>query len=42
MLALRIKGVEGETFNIATGVATTINQLIMAKRRIALQIRLRR
>jgi len=27
MLALRIKGVEGETFNIATGVATTINQL---------------
>jgi UDP-glucose 4-epimerase len=27
MSALRIKGVEGETFNIATGVATTINQL---------------
>ncbi len=27
MLALRIKGVEGETFNIATGVAITINQL---------------
>jgi UDP-glucose 4-epimerase len=27
MLALKIKGVEGETFNIATGVATTINQL---------------
>ena len=27
MLALRIKGVEGEIFNIATGVATTINQL---------------
>jgi len=27
MLALRVKGVEGETFNIATGVATTINQL---------------
>ena len=30
MLALRIKGVEGETFNIATGVATTINQLASA------------
>jgi len=27
MLALRIKGVEGESFNIATGVATTINHL---------------
>lgn len=27
MLTLRVKGVEGETFNIATGIATTINQL---------------
>jgi UDP-glucose 4-epimerase len=27
MLALKVKGVEGETFNIATGIGTTINQL---------------
>lgn len=27
MLALRTKGIAGETFNVGTGRATTINQL---------------
>jgi len=35
MLALKNKGVVGETFNIATGVATTINQLANVLLRIS-------